>query len=72
MKSNVTKKITLELTLDSSEMVMFTRGGKHTTKIMGSKLIPGCKEDVEIEISIQMDRKEQGRFDFIAGSVKGF
>ncbi len=77
MKTKISRKIILELTLDSSEAIMFTKGGQHTTTISSRTffLDPPFSNDEKsdnleikedsIEISIQLERNEQGRFDFI-------
>lgn len=69
MKRNIKRKVVvdLDLTLDSSEAIMFTKGGRHKINIDLSELfyddVPLC--DYEVNISIQLERNQQGRFDFI-------
>lgn len=85
MKANITKKIMLDLTLDSSETIMFTKGGKHKIEINPECLIFDNTEDASdydadegefikkkciIEISVQMDRSDKDRYDFITGEAK--
>jgi hypothetical protein len=67
MKAEITKKITIDLTLDSSETIMFTKGGMHKIFI-GSELF-NDKYD-EYEITIQIASNEQEHFDFITGEAK--
>jgi hypothetical protein len=64
MKAKVSKKIFVDLTLDSSEAVMFTKGGKHKIEMNFSEINEG-DEDCLVEISIQLERNEQGRFDHV-------
>jgi hypothetical protein len=78
MKYKITKKLLIDATLDSSEMVMFTKGGKHSVSV--KKTIYDDDEDTigkidfnsfdEILFSVQMERSEQNRFDFIDGQAK--
>ena len=63
MKYSTKTKLYLEMTLDSSEAVMFGQGGKMT-----AVLTPDLFDDVdEVEISFQIDRQEQARYDFVTG-----
>jgi len=64
MQLTIHKKLFIDLTLDSSETIMFTKGGKHKTSIT-SDMLPDSDEGYEIEISVQMQRDHQGRFDFM-------
>ena len=64
MKASVYKKIFLDLTLDSSEAVMFTKGGKHKVELDFSEISDG-DENCKVEISVQLARNEQGRFDHV-------
>jgi hypothetical protein len=66
MKLTITKKITLDLTLDSSETIMFTQGGKHKIDLNTDE---DLSEYNQIEITVQMERNAQGRFDFITGQA---
>lgn len=72
MKYQIKKKIIVDCTLDSSEAIMFTKGGKHTVNMDYKNLFFGDIDDynIELEISFQMDRKDQSRFDFINNSAQ--
>lgn len=73
MKINTKKKITISLTLDSSETIMFTKGGMHKIAVNPQGLFSEMEleewelKDKELEITIQMEHNEQGRFDFLTG-----
>jgi hypothetical protein len=72
MKYKCTKIVKIEATLDSSEAVMFTKGGLHKITICNDDETPYginfCDFD-KIEFSVQLDRDDQGRFDFITSSI---
>lgn len=74
MKYNISKKIILDITLDSSEALMFTKGGRHTIALNSSSLrINDSDDDIDhcdLEINVQLERNEQGRFDFVVGRSK--
>ncbi len=72
MKYTIKRKIFLDATLDSSEMVMFTKGGKHKIELPLNALILGDDDSdlYELEISVQMERSEQARFDFVTSKPK--
>jgi len=63
MEINFTRKMIMDLTLDSSETLMFTKGGRHTVKIAPLDLT----DYDQVEINVQMMRNAQGRFDFVTG-----
>lgn len=74
MKYKIKKKITVECTLDSSEAIMFTQGGKHTCVIPVNSILKEIQDqsfddekpvETQLEFTIQLQRSEQGRFDFI-------
>jgi len=81
MKCESKKTMELYLTLDSSETLMFTKGGKHTFTLSLQMLSDlsdmWMKSNVllyddelenlksNVNITIQMERDEQGRFDFV-------
>lgn len=67
MKLSITKKITLDLTLDSSEAIMFTQGGKHKINLKTDDDYHNYNfnDYDDVEITVQMARNDQGRFDFI-------
>ncbi len=79
MKFKVIKKVLVDLTLDSSEAIMFTKGGRHTVSLTEDQLHGIDKDDDEddfsgknqqiFEISVQLQRDDQGRFDFINGEA---
>jgi len=83
MKYNRTKKIIIDCTLDSSEAIMFNKGGKHSIK-MDSDFFKFTKyhrsydsdgeeddfaDNCEVEITFQIDKKDTSRFDFITGEA---
>ena len=72
MKYNIKKKVTLNLTLDSSEMIMFTKGGRHNVEIDPLDLFTHENDlhNFEFEITVQMERSELGRFEFITGEAE--
>jgi hypothetical protein len=93
MKIKIKKKITLEFVLDSSETIMFTKGGMHKEFIPAkdfhnllSDFIkkPEVSDDdylygddspfdsigCELEITFQMQKDQQSRFDFINGEAQ--
>ena len=74
MKHSIRKKVYLDLTLDCSESVMYAKGGKHKVNFDSFYLqfydSDGTPENVELEISIQMERNEKSRFDFINGEAE--
>lgn len=66
MQFKTSKFLFIDFTLDSSEAVMFSKGGKHSLNINPSLF----DDDFDkIEISVQMERNQQGRFDFITNSA---
>jgi hypothetical protein len=67
MQSKIIKKVFLNLTLDSSEMIMFNQGGQHKITF-NPKLISDFDYD-ELEITVQMERDSQGRFEFITSEA---
>jgi hypothetical protein len=80
MKKIIQRTITVSLTLDSSEAIMFTKGGMHKIKMNLKDIFPerfGCDYDDDetdsnddFTITIQMERDQQGRYDFITGEAK--
>ena len=44
---------------------MFTKGGMHKINLDGDNFCTENIENYEIEITVQMQRDDQGRFDFI-------
>lgn len=63
------RSIDLNLTIDSSELVMFNQGGRHTLDITHE--LPENIEDFDkVQISIQLDRDEQGRFNHVFGEAQ--
>lgn len=71
MKLSIKKKITFDLTLDSSEAIMFTQGGKHKINLKTDDDYHNynLNDYDEVEFSVQLARNEQGRFDFITGEA---
>ena len=76
MKYELTKKLTINCTLDSSEAIMFTKGGQHSIVI---KQAAGYSDDEDqhirfdfydtIEVTFQMEKSQQGRFDHITSEA---
>lgn len=68
MKMQPHKSLKLNFTIDSSELIMFNKGGKHALDLTND-----LPEDIEaydnIEISFQLERSEQARFDHIFGEA---
>jgi hypothetical protein len=64
MKHKLTRKLILDLTLDSSEAIIFTKGGKHKIKLDTNELDDFTRFE-DIEISICIEDSERGRFKFI-------
>lgn len=69
MKLNKTTQLTLAATLDSSEAVMFNKGGMHTFSIKPDDL-KGADQFSSITLSFQIERKEHERYNFITGQNK--
>lgn len=79
MKCNPIKTLTLEFTLDSSEVIMLTKGGKHTLDL--KEFILDYNEDDEkegflnlhdyssVQVTFQMARNAQGMFDHTYGEA---
>ena len=70
MKAKIIRKIIVDLTLDSSEAIMFNKGGKHKVSLLPLNFFNFSDSqyaDAEIEISIQIERGQQSRYDFITG-----
>ena len=68
MKQKISNKVCIEFTLDSSEALMFTKGGKHKVNLKGDELtqfVERLENADEVEISMQMDRFEQTRYDHV-------
>jgi hypothetical protein len=73
MKYNIKKKIYLDMTLDSSELVMFNKGGKFKVEISSDILAAQIGYDdegklsryVPVELSVQIDPAEKYRFNFV-------
>lgn len=70
MKSKITKKICVELTLDSSEAIMFSKGGRHKIDLCTHDFDSDHLNDHEVEISIQIEKDQQGRYNFITGEAE--
>lgn len=63
MECGITRKIFVNLTLDSSETIMFNQGGKHKIDIP-TEFFRNFEYD-EMEISFQIEKSQQGRHEFI-------
>jgi hypothetical protein len=77
MKWQITKKIIFDFTLDSSEAIMFTKGGRHEKVFIKEncyddedRFFPNISEFDEIIIRFQLERNDKGRFDFITGEAE--
>jgi hypothetical protein len=67
MKTKITKKIFIDCTLDSSEMIMATKGGKHKIEL-GCYNLDINAADV-IEISFQLEKNAKPLFDHTFGQA---
>jgi hypothetical protein len=71
MKYSLTRSLKIECTLDSSEAIMFTKGGQHSIFIKKSDISDDNEEDLDfddydvVEVTFQLEKSQQGRFDFI-------
>ena len=74
MKHKLNKILHIECTLDSSEAIMFTKGGKHSLRLEPKRYDPEDGDDDGyirlnldsfdiIDISFQIERDHQSRFD---------
>lgn len=78
MKFTTKKILEINVTLDSSEAVMFNQGGKHTINLKESQSDYSEKESTPIDfepfdviaISFQIDKSHQARFNFIHGEAQ--
>lgn len=68
MRYKLSKKIIIDLTLDSSETIMFNKGGMHKINIPSLNDVI-TETDLEgacsVEITVQMQGDHQERFNFI-------
>ncbi len=79
MKKNVKRIVTVNLTLDSSEMIMFTKGGIHKIKMNLHDIFPDrfnseYDEDEsdpndDFIITVQMESVDLNRYNFISGEA---
>lgn len=72
MKHKITRKIFLDLLVDSSEAIMFMKGGKHNISLDIVELIDPFdlkKNDILLDVSIQIDKEQKNRFDFITSEA---
>jgi len=70
MEYRLKQTLNIEVTLNSSEMVMMNQGGKHTLSLKKEDDIlemdfPNFNDFDVVSISFQLARNSQGRFDFI-------
>lgn len=75
MQSFIKKKlnINIDLTVDSSELLMMDKGGKHTCQIDLKNIMAGVDFDtmiVETVVSIQIPSHQQKRFDYAIANAK--
>lgn len=76
MKYEITNTIDLKITLNSSEAVMFTKGGRHNVILYLEELKRGYKfvedEDFDkgekINISVQIDPEQRGMFNHVTST----
>jgi hypothetical protein len=71
MKFEVEKKITIKTTMDSSELVMFNKGGSHKINLKLKDLFPdydGC--DQMVEIQVQLEKTQQSMFNATYGQAQ--
>jgi len=62
----IQKKLTIELFMDSSELIMFNKGGRHDIEL--PPIIKNMIDnDTKLIITIQLERNQQGRFDHVFG-----
>jgi len=66
LKREVTLQI--KLTLDSSELVMFNKGGMHKIEL-DEETIARIDIADKVEISVQLEKSEQSRFDHVHGEA---
>jgi hypothetical protein len=67
MKYTKKTKLTLAFTLNSSEAIMFGKGGLHKVNIDPNDLSEGCDE---IEITFQIEREQMARHNFVTGEAE--
>jgi hypothetical protein len=66
MRIETERKLTVKLFIDSSEAIMFEKGGYQK-----AELSPDVFKDVDkIEVLFQIDPQTRGRFDFITQEAK--
>lgn len=76
MKYTTIKTLTIELTLDSSEAIMFMKGGLHKVIIPkvgydhDDKELPDIRDCDNITITVQIDKNQQPRFDWLKGEAQ--
>jgi len=64
MDYSIKRSVEIHLEMDSSEAVMFNKGGYHQVKLP-SRLITNGHDDVEVTIKVQMKKSELGRFNHV-------
>lgn len=67
MKCEVKRKIILNITLDSSEAVMFTKGGSHKVVMPFDDVFCEYDSGSQIEMNVQLEKSEQFRFNHVTG-----
>lgn len=78
MQYSIKTKLCLDFTLDSSEAVMFSKGGKQTVLLRtvdfdddcDEKEIPDLRDFDDIEVTFQIEKSQFGRFDFVNEEAK--
>jgi hypothetical protein len=63
MKYDICKKVSLNITVDSSEAVMFNQGGRHKVEIPSDMV--SFVEPYILEVSMQLEKNQQYRHSFI-------
>ncbi len=73
MKHTLKKILVINCTLDSSETIMFTKGGQHTIELCDFNEQEDDRIDFHsfdsIKISFQMEKDQQARFDHITSEA---
>ncbi len=83
MDFSITRKILVNLHMDSSEAIMFTKNGRHSIKIDASNLNSLCEDvqreylnddgesiGIQTELYITIQLKDQSRFSFITSEAE--
>lgn len=66
MKYKINQKVTLECTIDSSELVMMGEGGMYKVNIDAERM-PIIDGSTDLEITFQLEGGHASRFKFVSG-----